>query len=63
MVDEDGAVAAVPIQRNQPVRSDKLSSSQVGQVLVNADASGGGSGEAARWNLVFDVPCEYVANT
>jgi len=32
-------------------------------VLVNADASGSGSGEAARRNLVFDVPCEYIPNT
>ena len=38
VVDQHRAVAGVPVERDQPVRADRLLGGQLGEVLVHVDA-------------------------
>ena len=44
VVDEHGAVAGVPVERDQPVRADGLFGGQFGEQLVHVEAALGGRG-------------------
>ena len=62
VVDQHRAVAAVPVQRDQPVLADRLARRQVGQQLVHADPAALGLGRVRRGDLLVDEPAEDVAD-
>ena len=62
VVDEHGAVAAVPVEGDEPVAADRLVADQLGEVLVHAQPGILRGLVAARRNLVGDVPGEDVAD-
>src|SRR3954454_20486508 len=62
VVDEDGPVAAVPVERDEPVLADALLARELGQVAVHVDAALGRLRVVARRNAVLDEPAEDVAD-
>ena len=62
VVDEHRAVAAVPVERDEAVRADRLLAGQLGQVLVDVDARARRRLVVARRDGVVDEPGEDVAD-
>src|SRR3954468_15574098 len=62
VVDEHAAVAAVPVERDEPVLADALLSGELAQVAVDVDAALARRVVVARRHAVVDEPAEDVAH-
>src|SRR3954451_24277683 len=62
VVDEDAAVAAVPIERDEPVLADALLTGELAQVAVDVEAAVARRLVVARRHAVLDEPAEDVAD-
>ena len=62
VVDEDRAVAAVPVEHDQPVLADALPARQLGQVLVQVEPAPARLLVVGRRHRLLDEPAEDVAD-